>query len=275
MKCCLYAAFAASTLIFCECSDESLQSDTRTITLQCDSFAVASPTTRASLVDEQQTDLWVYDGSVELVHQKSTDADFGQPTMQLTYGEHQLHVVSSRIANATITDGILSGDNPRATFAKDLTLDVTAQTAKSQDIQLSRQTYQLTITVDDEWPSAYGKLDVTLSPEYTSYNVVTGAGVVASVPKAHVVSPPASWAGTTGCYYTLHGFAPSADAFSATLTWTLYKADNITILQQHTITGVPLQRNCRTDLHGKFFGRDTGGAVSIDDEWGDTHDITF
>lgn len=231
--------------------------------------------TRASLSDEQQTDLWVFDGQTELIHQTSADADFGQPSLPLSYGEHMLHVVTSRMANPIITNCILTGDNPRATFGHHLTLDVSPQTAKTQTVQLARQTYQLTITADDEWPATYGHLEVSIAPEYVTYNVMTSAGGTAATPKAHTVTPPTTWAGTTGCYYTMHGFAPSADEFTATVTWTLYAADDVTILQQHTIADVPLQKNYRTLLHGDFFAKAPSFSVSLDNSWAGDKEVTL
>ena len=272
------AAIAATVLTFCECSSsyDHITDASKMVTLQCSTLTVdKEPMTRATLADEQMTDLWIFDGATQLIHQTSSDADFGAPTLPLSYGEHELHLVATRIANATITGGILTGDNPRATFGQHLTLGVSPQTAKTQTVQLARQTYQLTITADDEWPASYGHLEVSIAPEYVTYNVMTSAGGTSTTPKAHTVTPPATWAGTTGCYYTVHGFAPSADEFTATVTWTLYAADDVTILQQHTIADVPLQKNYRTLLHGDFFAKSPAFSVSLDNSWAGDKDVTL
>lgn len=279
----LFIATLLATVLASSCTDDNsslLTSDSsliKAITLNTRTLSVdKEDMTRASLSDESQTDLWVYDGTTLLTHQTSTDTDFGSPTLNLTYGTHNLRVVSTRTANATISaDGILSGDMPRQTFAETLTIDVTPSTAATQTITLQRQTYQLTIKADDAWPATYGNLAVTIAPDYTTYNVLTGAGIAATSPYTRTVTLPATFAGAKGANVSFHGFTPSADEYLTTITITLYNADNTTILQQHTVADVPLQRNYKTTLHGNLFAKEPKLTVSLDNTLAGEKDATL
>lgn len=269
MKTNLFSAILiATTLVASSCSDtdhiveanEMMQITLNTRTLSVDKEDM----TRATLADESQSDLWVYDGTTLLTHQTSTDTDFGQPTLNLTYGTHNLRVVSTRIANAAISaDGILTGDSPRQTFANTLSLEVTPSTAATQTIELQRQTYQLTVMADDTWPSDYGKLEVTIDPDYTSLNTQTFTGIAATSTYTRSVTPPSTWSGKTGCNVAFHGFTPSTAEYTTTITITLYKADNQTVLQQHTVSDVPLQRNYKTTIHGALFVKEPKLSISL------------
>lgn len=273
MKTNLFSAIILATTIVaysCTNTDHIVETtDMMQITLNTKTLSVdKEDMTRATLSDESQTDLWVYDGTTLLTHQTSTDTDFGQPTLNLTYGTHSLRVISTRIANATISsDGILSGDSPRQTFANTLALDVTPSTAATQTIELQRQTYQLTIMADDAWPADYGKLEMTIDPDYTSLNTQTFTGIAATSTYTRSVTPPSTWAGKTGCNVAFHGFTPSTAEYATTVTITLYEADNTTILQQHTVSDVPLQRNYKTTIHGALFAKEPQLSISVSSDF--------
>ena len=269
MKTNLFSAILIATTLFASsCSDtdhivetnEMMQITLNTRTLSVDKEDM----TRATLADESQSDLWVYDGTTLLTHQTSTDTDFGAPTLNLTYGTHNLRVISTRIANAAIsTDGILTGNSPRQTFANTLALDVTPSTATTQTIELQRQTYQLTVMADDAWPADYGKLEVAIDPDYTSLNTQTFTGIAATSTYTRSVTPPSTWAGKTGCNVAFHGFTPSTAKYTTTVTITLYKADDQTVLQQHNVSDVPLQRNYKTTIHGALFAKEPQLSISV------------
>lgn len=258
--------FAASIITSCSDTDHFTDAGNMVqITLKTATMSVSKEDmTRATLADESQSDLWVYDGTTLLTHQTSTDTDFGQPTLNLTYGTHNLRVISTRIANATISaDGILTGDSPRQTFANTLSLEVTPSTSATQTIELQRQTYQLTIMADDAWPQDYGKLEVTIDPDYTSLNTQTFTGIAATSTYTRSVTPPSTWAGKTGCNVAFHGFTTSTAEYTTTVTITLYEDDNQTALQQHTVSDVPLQRNYKTTIHGALFAKEPQLSISV------------
>lgn len=269
MKTNLFSAIILAASIITSCSDNTDHftdaGNMVQITLRANTMTVdKEDMTRATLSDESQTDLWVYDGTTLLTHQTSTDTDFGQPTLNLTYGTHSLRVISTRIANATISaDGILTGDSPRQTFANTLSLEVTPSTSATQTIELQRQTYQLTVMADDAWPADYGKLEVTIDPDYTSLNTQTFTGIAYTSTYTRSATPPSTWAGKTGCNVAFHGFTPSPTEYTTTVTITLYKADNQTVLQQHTVSDVPLQRNYKTTIHGALFAKEPQLSISV------------
>lgn len=270
MKAKLFSAIILAASIITSCSDNTDHftdaGKMMQITLSTHTMSVEKdPMTRATLADESQSDLWVYDGTTLLTHQTSTDTDFGAPTLNLTYGTHNLRVISTRIANAAIsTDGILTGNSPRQTFANTLALDVTPSTSATQTIELQRQTYQLTVMADDAWPADYGKLEVTIDPDYTSFNTQTFTGIASTSTYTRSVTPPSTWAGKTGCNVAFHGFTPSTAEYTTTVTITLYKADDQTVLQQHNVSDVPLQRNYKTTIHGALFANEPQLSISLD-----------
>lgn len=279
MKTNLFSAIILAASIITSCSDNTDHftdaGNMVQITLKTATMSVSKEDmTRASLADESQSDLWVYDGTTLLTHQTSTDSDFGTPTLNLTYGTHNLRVFSTRIANATISaDGILTGDSPRQTFANTLSLDVTPSTAATQTIELHRQTYQLTVMADDAWPADYGKLEVTIDPDYTSLNTQTFTGIAATSTYTRSVTPPSTWSGKTGCNVAFHGFTPSTAEYTTTVTITLYKADNQTVLQQHTVSDVPLQRNYKTTIHGALFAKEPQLSISVSSDFAGEKDV--
>ena len=105
--------------------------DSVRITFSCNGDFTMSPfpaLTRALEADGKQlTDLWVLDyvdGSLAqaAIHQVSTDADFGTPTLNLAVGDHHIYFVASRGQNPTLsTDAhTLSFTRVLDTFYKDL-----------------------------------------------------------------------------------------------------------------------------------------------------------
>lgn len=110
--------------------------------------------TRATAASESQmTDLWVLDymdgALVQQVHQASTEANFGSPTLSLKMGQHELYFVASMGGTPVVsTEGhSITWAIPRDTFWKKLSKNVTANTGATATVTLERVATRLRVNI--------------------------------------------------------------------------------------------------------------------------------
>ena len=118
--------------------------------------------TRATLESAGMTDLWVWEGSTLLAHKVSTDSDFGTPTINLTYGSHDLTFVSSKADSQSWDDGVWSTTKEWDTFATTMNVTVSGGSSNSRQVQLTRRSAKVKFVTEDAVPSNVKTMHLTV-----------------------------------------------------------------------------------------------------------------
>ena len=226
--------------------------------------------TRATLTELSMTDLWIFDymGDVlqQSIHQSSTDATFGTPSLSLDYGDHTFYFVASRGSDPVVdTDAkTITWGSVRDTFHGSLSLDVQPNSGSSQSVSLSRCVGRLRVSATDVIPEGAAKLVVSPSSWYYGLNYQSGEGVADS-PTPLAVNIPSSYIGTTNLVASFYTVS-SASPWQTDMTVALVATDESTI-GSVTISGVTLQRNHVTSYAGGIVGAGRSLTIGSDDEW--------
>lgn len=204
------------------------------------------------------TDLFVFDGTTELIHQTSTDENFGTLTLELTHGQHSLSFICTRATGISVSDGIMSFGSIRPTFGRLVNLNVTSGT-NSQAIALDRLSGLLQITINDAFPASAKEIEFVINPRYSQMDVTT-LQAVNSCEWSSGRSNCASKAGQSDVSYTLHTILPSmTEEMEANVTINIYGSAG-TVIYSVTIQDVRLATNTKTILSGSLF---TAASASI------------
>jgi hypothetical protein len=241
--------------------------DKKTVTFD---FTGLRASTRATLTELTMTDLWIFDymgdALQQSIHQTSTDATFGSPSLSLDYGDHTFYFVASRGSDPVVdTDAkTITWSSVRDTFHGSISLDVQPNSGSSQSVSLSRCVGRLRVSAIDVIPDGAAKLVVSPSSWYYGLNYQSGEGVADS-PTPLSVNIPNSYIGTqnlVASFYTIS----SASPWQTDVTVALMASDESTI-GSVTISDVPLQRNHVTSYAGGIVGAGRTLNLGSNDEW--------
>ena len=241
--------------------------DKKTVTFD---FTGLRASTRATLTELTMTDLWIFDymgdALQQSVHQSSTDATFGSPSLSLDYGDHTFYFVASRGSDPVVdTDAkTITWSSVRDTFHGSLSLDVQPNSGSSQSVSLSRCVGRLRVSATDVVPEGAAKLVVSPSSWYYGLNYQSGEGMADS-PTPLSVNIPSSYIGTqnlVASFYTIS----SASPWQMDVTVALIASDESTI-GSVTISDVPIQRNHVTSYTGGIVGAGRTLNLGSNDEW--------
>ena len=243
----------------------------KTITFDFGSNAFAlHAMTRSSLTELSMTDLWIFDymGDVlqQSIHQSSTDATFGTPSLLLDYGDHTFYFVASRGSDPVVdTDAkTITWGSVRDTFHGSLSLDVQPNSGSSHSVSLSRCVGRLRVSATDVVPEGAAKLVVMPSSWYYGLNYQSGEGVADS-PTPLAVNIPNNYIGTTNLVASFYTIS-SASPWQTDMIVALVATDESTI-GSVTISGVTIQRNHVTSYAGGIVGAGRSLTIGSDDEW--------
>lgn len=224
---------------------------------------------------QSMTDLWVFDymdgACVQTVHQTSTDADWGQPKMSLSYGRHHVYFVASRGEGATLdADGhTITWTGPRDTFWKDYEVDVVSTSNGNRAVTLDRVATKLRLTIADEVPDGCSAVVVTPARWYYGWDYVGGVAVVQQQTERRV-NVPESYIGTTGqLAVSIFGLS-GADEWVTNVSIQAQDADG-GVLGSATITGAPFKANRSTEYSGSLFSSGGSLDVGISTSWDSPH----
>ena len=226
--------------------------------------------TRATLTELSMTDLWIFDymGDVlqQSIHQSSTDATFGTPSLSLEYGAHSFYFVASRGSEPVVdTDaGTIVWSVVRDSFHGSLSLNVQPTSGSSQSISLNRCVGKLKISATDVIPEGTSKLVVSPSSWYYGLNYKTGE-VVSNGATPLFVNIPDSYIGTSNLvasFYTISG----ASSWQTDVTVSLVASDE-SVIGSVTVPEVPILRNHITSYAGGIVGAGRSLTIGSDDEW--------
>ena len=265
-------ALAALTLVSCKSKDEpqaKQQVVFKVSAFEQSTEPMNSPrrAPQATILDDEGgtalTDLYVFDGSTQLVHQTNDDQNFGTVTLNLTHGNHNLSFICTRSTGITVENGVMAFGSIRPTFGKLLALNVTASTG-AQDLTLDRITGQLFITINDAFPATANQIEFVLANKYSSINVASLLGVNGAEWSQKVSCT--SKVGQSGVQYNFNTICPSlTEEYTSDLTINIYNSLNA-VIYSVTIEDVRFAANTKTLLSGNLFTAPSA-SVSVNHSW--------
>lgn len=286
---------AVAALCFMACSTDeptanlTVKTETKpmgepvTITFRCrgDFDLTTESFTRSLEADGKQlTDLWVLDyvdGALtqDVIHQTSSDADFGTPTVSLAVGSHHVYFIASRGKTPTLnTDaGTITFGSVSDTFYKDLSLDVTASSNGSRSVTLERIVTKFTAVITDAIPEGAATFHITPVQWYYGWDYVNAAPTTATNSQTITINIPASEIGKTNESLNIFCFSAS-DEWTTDVAIDCKKGDG-TILGTATITDVPLKQNRITTFSGPLFSANGLTTVSLSTDWQTEYEGTW
>ena len=254
--------------------------DHRTITFACHDISIVAigadnaSTTRATMGEVNMTDLWLFDyvgdELQQTIHQTATDANFGTPAINASYGDHTIYFVASRGDTPVIDGTTISWTKPSDTFWASRSITIAPSTSASQTVSLQRVATRLRLTVTDEIPATLAQICITPSHWYYGIDYLTGEATDDRQTE-RTINVPASYIGTTGqLYANFYSMSPSS-AWQTDITMKAKDGDG-GVISQIGIADVPLERNRVTNYSGPLFSASRTSSVTADGEWGE--DIT-
>ena len=251
--------------------------DHRTITFVCHDISIVAmgadnaSTTRATMSEVSMTDLWLFDyigdELQQTIHQTATDANFGTPAINASYGDHTIYFVASRGDSPVIDGTTISWTKPSDTFWASRSITIAPSTSASQTVSLQRVATRLRLTVMDEIPATLAQICITPSHWYYGIDYLTGEATDDRQTE-RTINVPASYIGTTGqLYANFYSLSPSS-AWQTDITMKAKDGDG-GVISQIGIADVPLERNRVTNYSGPLFSASRTSSVTADGEWGD------
>ena len=237
--------------------------------------------TRAVTATEaNMTDIWLMAYSADtlaaMVHQQSTDENFGSITMNLKYGKYYFYCVSSRGINAVVdkVSKTITWGSVRDTFWNVDSLNIRANTSEntSKTITLSRVVGRVTVQLTDVVPE--GAQQVTLKPShwYCGLCYLNGEPTADSDAE-RAVDIPDSYIGQQGLRVSFMSLSPDDD-------WTTgmaiaMKGAGDAVLGSVTLSDVPMGRNKTVTMTGALLCGTRSLGVNLNDTWGDSNAIAW
>lgn len=223
----------------------------------------ATSDTPADITLEQasMTDLWVFEGTTLLAHQTSSDAHFGTPQVELSYGHHTITFIASPQSDQSFSAGVWSAPKANDAFGYVADIDVSTSTS-SESIILMRLTYGLKWQSTDLVPSGTKTLLLSVSPmrESLQSNLVAVDGYE----RTYTYDVSAYVGRVVGV--TVYGL-PEHYGVEDNITSTIEFLDaSNNILFTHTRT-IPVLNNRRTIITGELFNGSASAAVRINSQW--------
>jgi hypothetical protein len=237
--------------------------------------------TRAVTATEaNMTDIWLMAYSADtlaaMVHQESTDPNFGSITMNLKYGKYYFYCVSSRGANAVVNkvSKTITWGSVRDTFWNVDSLNIRANTSEStsKTITLSRVVGRAILQLTDVVPE--GAQYVTFKPSHWYYGICYLNGEPTADSDAEIaVDIPASYIGQQGLRVSYMSLSPADD-------WTTgmaiaMKGAGDAVLGRVTLSDVLMGRNKTVTMTGALLSGTRSLGVGLNDTWGDSNEITW
>jgi hypothetical protein len=255
-------------------------SDLATINFVCQGDFEMRQFTRSLEADSKSmTDLWVLDyiGTViaQQIHQVSTDADFGTPTLNLTVGNHHIYFIASRGSGATLSteNHTITFTRVLDTFYKDYTIDVTATSNGSRSVTLDRIVTKLTTVITDAIPEGASTFNLTPASWYYGFDYIFGEPTTATTSQTITINIPSSEIGFTNERLSIFGFS-TEDEWTTNITLNCKKADG-TILGSTVLANVPMKRNRITEYTGPLFSSSGATTVGLSTDWLDNYVSTW
>lgn len=284
MKKYLLMSLAVALLTACEkvaLPDSYRKTDSKTITFNIEGDFGTPTFTRATLSADgrDMTDLWVFDyigdECVQIIHQEDGDEDFGEPSITMTLGEHDLYFVASRGLAAAVDDveHTITWSSVRDTFWKSLAVNVTDDMAANHSVSLDRVVSKLKVTINDRIPDGCASLVVTPSVWFYGIDYMDGSAV-AEDDASIVISVPSSYVGTSGTLSASVFTISDGPEWTTNLTIAA-KTSTSSVLGSASISNAPLKADRATIYSGNLFSSSHAFTMTLSDGWLDDKVLTW
>ena len=224
-------------------------------------------------------DLWIFDCDdnelLQQVHQTSEDANFGSPTLSLSYGIHYIYVVASRGTGATVSipDETIVFGRVLDTFWGCYTMTVDAATDNTHNIRLDRVVTKLHVAFTDAIPDNAATFSITPATWYYGLDFVTGEPVEAINNQSIVINIPSSSIGTTGVSVNLYGFSTSSEWTTDVIVSS--KKSNGDVISSVSLSDAPFKRNRVTEYSGTMWTAGGSFNITLNTSWNDSYTGTW
>lgn len=214
-----------------------------------------------SLEQANMTDLWVFEGTTLLAHQHTGDADFGSPSVELSYGHHTITFIASNQSGQSFTSGTWHADKAADCFGSVEYVDVSSATS-AQAVILMRCSYGLKWQSTDIVPSGTKTLRLSVSPMRES--LTDGLHATNGYTRTYTYDV-SSYIGRV-VSVTVYGL-PEYYGVEDNITTTIeFLSATDAVLYSHTRT-VPVLSNRRTIITGALFNGSASAAIRINSNW--------
>lgn len=221
------------------------------------------------------TDLFVIDytnGAVaQTLHQTSTDADWGTPALDLTYGTHHIYFVATKGTAPTLSGTTLTFTKTHDTYYCDYEVTVVKTSNGNRAVTLNRAVSKLSVHITDKVPAGAAKLRISLSQGADALSVLTGYGTPTTISREWNCSTDAGTVVPSWAVYTL---CPSDEEWTATVTMQ-YLASDGSVLYTRTAEDVSLMLNRETILTGTMVEASNGFTLALNTDWQTPVEVEF
>lgn len=226
----------------------------------------------------EMTDLWVFDfvneECVQTLHLTPENEDWGDPSITMAHGEHNVCFVASRGDEPVVDEDAqtITWSVPRDALWGDLDLEVT-QTTAPVAVTLDRVATKLRLVATDAVPMNAKTVAATPAKWYYGLNYWTGepAGEQA---KERTVTIPASYLGTSGqLVVSFFGISGTSEWFTDVALRSKDADGNV--IGSATIAAAPFKANRATEYSGRLFTKEGSMDVTLNAEWLDAYTGTW
>lgn len=273
----IFSFLAAGALLFAACCKDTTETQIKSITFNC-SGDWTQNTKDLTANGSSMTDVWVFDyvnnTLVQTIHQDdNTAADFGSPSLDLSFGTHTLYFVASRGLTPTLntTARTITWVKPYDTFHKALTLTVDNSTG-NQSVTLERMVGKLKMTINDAIATGTTQFIVTPATWYYGMDYTDGSPTASASNQAITISCPSNYVGESGKFLTVFTFSSSAQ-WNTNVT--LAASNGTNTISSVAINNVPIQRNRSTEYSGNLFTNNGSTTLTLNDTWGEPFNGTW
>jgi len=266
-------AFVCTVLFFSSCAKDNANENakTRKINFNINGDFVFNDldenTKNSIMIDgKAMTDLWVVDytnGELgQILHQTQSDSNFGNPTMEMRYGSHNLYFIVSRGTGPSINiaNNTISWTKPSDTFWKNYQMTVSDDSSSTHSITLERVVTRLRVIVLDTLQPGAVTASVRPSTWYYGFNFQTGAPAFMSSSVTNTINIPSDRIGTDSNSFMMYGFSTTTEWY----TNVYFAINNSTEpVVARTFENVEFRRNRSTDYIGYLSNFETGFSLNF------------
>ena len=243
-----------------------------TFNLKSNAADLWQPITRGSLMSdgEELTDIWILDyqnGSLaQMLHQQSSDLNFGTPSLNLALGYHRIYFIASRGTDPeiSITEHKITWGQVSDTFYKDYAITVEGSSSGNRTVTLDRVVTRLKLTIADAIKEGTTTFVVQPKTWYYGMDYYTGLPKDYKDNKSIFVDCPSSDIGKTNKDISIYGFSGTFEWYSdVSITATSEKY----WIAEAKIENIPFKRNRETQYVGTLYSSTGAMTIGLNTDW--------
>ena len=214
-------------------------------------------------------DVWIYEGGSEVtaIHQTSSDADFGSPSVTLDKTKtYTLYAVGHKADGATLSDRVISFTDDKVTHSMFYSTTFSPATTTNLSCLMTRIVADFRLEITDDIPTSAVKFRFTIASVFDRWNVSTGG--THSIDRVSTIN----YGGTSSIFNV---YAITTDAQTTHDITVTALDENDQEVQTRTFAAVPLRNGFKTTYRGQFFV-DTPMSMSFTvNDWNEYDTVDF